>query len=131
MAGLARAAPGQVRADGYTIYYNALSGDALPLASTRAHGLRHTSDQGLVTIAVNSGQGDTGSNVPLTVSGHAATLLGHPVPIKVRYIDDRRGNHSALVTFNVISNETVRFVLDVTPRGGSTTRLRFVHSYEP
>lgn len=128
LVGLVHAAPGQRQAGDYTIYYNALSGADLPLVSTRAYGLRHTADQGLVTIAVND---RSGANVPLTVSGHASTLLGARVPIKIRYVNDGHGNHSVLVTFGVSSNQTLRFDLDVTPRGGTTTHLHFVHSYMP
>ncbi len=130
MPGTAQA--GEVQSGEYTIHYNALSGDALPLASTRAHGLRHASDQGLVTIAVNLGEPDTGANVPFRVSGHAVTLLGKPVPLAFRHVDDGHGNHSVLVVFDVPGSETLRFDLDVTPQGTSApTHLRFVHSYEP
>lgn len=119
------AAPGSLRAGDYTIHYNALSGNALPPVSTRAYGLRHDAGQGLVTITVNT---KAGATVPLTVTGQASTLLGRTIPIKVRYIDDKTG-HSALVTFNVGDNQTIRFDLDVTPQNASTTHLRLVHTY--
>lgn len=129
--GIAQAGPGQVQGNGYTIHYNALSGDALPLVSTRAHGLRHASDQGLVTITVNAGDADTGANVPFDVGGHASTLLGTPVPLTFRHVNDVHGNHSVLVVFTVSGGETVRFDLDVTPQDAATTHLHFIHSYQP
>ncbi|HET6586815.1 MAG TPA: DUF4426 domain-containing protein [Oleiagrimonas sp.] len=131
LPGGALAYPGTVQSGQYTIHYNALSGDALPLASTRAYGLRHASDQGLVVIAVNKGDPDTGTNVPFGVSGHAATLLGKPVPLTFRHVDDGHDHHSVLVVFTVSSGETLRFDLDVTPQDAGTTHLHFVHSYEP
>lgn len=132
LAGAAIAAPDNQRAGDYTIHYNALSADALPLVSTRAYGLRHDADQGLVTITVNANAapGKVGTTVPLTVSGHASTLLGHAVALKVHYVDDPSG-HSALVIFNVSGNQTIRFDLDVTPRGAPTTHLQFMHTYKP
>lgn len=129
-AGIAQAGPGQVRGDGYTIHYNALSGDALPLVSTRTYGLRHSADQGLVTITVNAG-GAGGANVPFDAGGHASTLLGKPVPLTFRHVNDIHGNHSVLVVFDVSGGETVRFDLDVTPQDAATTHLHFIHSYEP
>lgn len=131
LPGSALANPGTVQSGHYTIHYNALSGDALPLASTRAYGLRHASDQGLVIIAVNKGDPDTGANAPFSVSGHAATLLGKPVPLAFRHVDDGHGHHSALVVFTVSGGETLRFDLAVTPQDAGTTHLRFVHSYGP
>ena len=130
-AGIAQAGPGQVRGDGYTIHYNALNGNALPLVSTRAHNLRHSADQGLVIITVNTGDADTGANVPFDASGHAATLLGKPVPLTFRHVNDIHGHHSVLVVFTVSGGETVRFDLDVTPQDASATHLHFIHSYEP
>lgn len=130
LAGMAHAAPDSLRAGNYTVHYNALSGDTLPLVSTRAYGLRHASDQGLVIITVNAGADASRTSVPLTVAGHAATLLGHAVPIKVRYINDQSG-HSALVTFTVSGSQSIRFDLDVTPQGAPTTQLQFVHTYKP
>ena len=130
VTGAAAGAPDSQRAGDYTIHYNALSGDALPVVSTRAYGLRHDASQGLVTITVNAGPGAAGATLPLTVTGRAATLLGRTIPIKVRYIDDKTG-HSALVTFDIHGSQSIRFDLDVTPQNASTTHLRFVHTYTP
>lgn len=125
------AIPGTLRAGHYTIYYNAFTGSDLPLASTRAYALRHAPDQGVVNITVTAGPADTSPNVAATVTGRATTLLGAPVHMTVRYVHDPAGNESALLTFTLSPPQTIRFTLDVTPRGGPTTRLVFVHSYAP
>jgi hypothetical protein len=131
IAASAYARPGEVRAGHYTIYYNTLTANALPEVSAHAYGLRHRADQGLVTLAVNMGDGATGHNVPFTVSGKARTLLDQPVPLTIRYFNDEHGNHAALVLFTVHGGETVRFKLEVTPPHGRATELRFVHSFGP
>lgn len=130
MPGSAHASPGQVQSGKVTIYYNALSGNALPVQSTRAHGLRHAADQGIVVITASRGQGADSANVPITVSGQASTLLGHPVPLTFRHIDEH-GNLSTLVVFDLSGAQTVRFDLTVTPQDAPTKHLHFMHNYEP
>ena len=130
LPGSVHASPGQVQSGKITIYYNALSGDALPVQSTRTHNLRHASSQGIVIITASHGQGADSINVPVTVSGEASTLLGHQVPLTFRHFNEH-GNLSTLVVFDLSGAQTVRFDLTVTPQGAPTTHLHFVHDYEP
>ncbi len=126
----ATANAGSVRSGGCTIHYNALSGDALPLVSTRAYGLRHTSDQGIVVISARCRHGTGSINVPVAASGHATTLLGRKVKLNFRRVGKRDG-YSTLATFGVSNGETLRFDIDVTPRDAPVRHLRFMHEYVP
>ena len=127
-APLSLAANGQQQVGDYTIYYNALSADALPAATMRTHGLTHSATQGLVVISVSRGNGANAVEVAAQVSGRAKTLLGKPLPLHFRNIDDN-GSLSTLGSFTVPGTDTVRFELDVTPQGGPTTHLQFTHDY--
>lgn len=124
----ALAAPGELTTPHYTVHYNALSGAALPEVSTRTYGLRHSADQGLVTVTANANDARQ-ANLPFALQGHASTLLGASIPLKIRYVHDDGDGFSALVTFRITASQTVHFVLDVTPYGGKTSRLDFSHDY--
>lgn len=117
---------GSVRNGEVTIYYNALTGAALPLVSTQAYRLRHDANQGLVVITANRGS----SNLEVQVSGTARTLLGNKIKLQFRAVG-KPGQHSTLVIFDVHGHQTINFQLDVTPLGGETTHLRFTHQYQP
>jgi Domain of unknown function (DUF4426) len=109
-----------------TIRYNALSADALPEASAKAYGLEHSAGQGLVNVLV-SRDGD-GSGVAAKVSGKAMTLLGAPVPIKFRIVNES-GSQSYLGTFQVPGPGALHFVLSVTPVGEATQTIDFTQDF--
>lgn len=119
---------GSVRSGDVTIYYNALSGNALPKTSTDAYGIRHALDQGLVIIAASRGVGSHAVNVPLTVHGKATTLLGRKIKLRFHAINED-GNLSTLATFDIGAHETVTFDISVTTPDGVTTPLHFTHTY--
>jgi hypothetical protein len=109
-----------------TIRYNALSADALPEASARAYGLQHSAGQGMVNVLVSRSGDDTG--VAAKVSGKAMTLLGAPVPIKFRTVNES-GSQSYLGTFAVPGPGALHFVLTVTPTGEATQTIDFTQDF--
>lgn len=119
---------GSVRSGEVTIYYNALSGNDLPKASTDAYGLRHAADQGIVIIAASRGNGSNAINVPVTVTGTATTLLGRKIRLRFHAINEN-GELSTLATFDIGDHETVNFEITVTTADRATTPLHFTHAY--
>lgn len=116
------------QAGDFTIYFNALTTDALPASQAQAYGLPHSARQGLVVVSVSHGSGAASTEVPATVTGTASTLLGAPVKLTFRNVDDG-GHPSTLGTFTVPGPGTVRFDLMVRPEGGPATPLQFTHDY--
>lgn len=120
--------PGVTHAGAFTIRYNALAANALPPEATDSLQLPHSARQGIVNVVVTRGAGYTAPSVPSQVSGHATTGTGAAVPIRFRTITDANGT-SYLGTFHVPGTDTLRFDLDVTPRGGSTRHIHFRQSF--
>lgn len=119
---------GETTAGVYTIRYNALSANFLPQSTTDKLGIGRSLDQGVINITVLKGEGAKAASVPAQVTGTATTLTGSPVVIDFQQITDS-GGQSWIGSFKVPGNDTLRFDLDVTPEGGSTSQIRFTHDY--
>lgn len=129
LAALPALAPaGETVAGAYTIRYNALSSNFLPPATTDKLGIERSLKQGLVNVSVLEGEGATASSVPAEVDGHATTLTGSRVDIRFSRVSDS-GGESWIGTFRIPGTDTLRFDLDVTPRGAPTTHVTFTHDY--
>lgn len=111
-----------------TIRCNALSASHLPRASTQALGVAHKADQGLLNVVITRGTGIDALSVPADVSARAMTSNGSPVAIKVRSVRDS-GGISYVGTFHVPATDTLRFDVDVTPRGDTTRHLHFRQAF--
>jgi Domain of unknown function (DUF4426) len=120
------AADNVVQVGDVTIRYNALSADALPEASAKAYGLEHSAGQGLVNVLISRGGDESG--VAAKVSGKAMTLLGTPVAIKFRAVNES-GSQSYLGTFAVPGPGALHFVLTVTPTGEATQTIDFTQDF--
>ncbi|MBB3227352.1 hypothetical protein FHW69_001975 [Luteibacter sp. Sphag1AF] len=117
---------GEVRSGEVVVRYNALPTANLPAESARRYGLVRSQDQGLVIVAVSRASDD--GDVAATVSGRASTLIGSPVPVTFRRVEES-GSVSWLGTFQVPSPGALRFSLDVTPTGAATQHVEFVQDF--
>ncbi|TCV94189.1 uncharacterized protein DUF4426 [Luteibacter rhizovicinus] len=121
-----RAHAGEQVGGANVIRYNALATSNLPAASAQRYGLTRAEDQGIVIVAVARGSDD--GDVPATVEGRAMTLIGAPVPIAFRRVEDA-GTVSWLGTFRIPSPGALHFVLTVTPRGSATETVDFTQDF--
>ncbi|HEY4144242.1 DUF4426 domain-containing protein [Pinirhizobacter sp.] len=125
LAFLALAGPAladEMRAGEFIVRYNALSADGLPAASAKAQGVAHTPEQGLLNVSASRIAND--DSVEATVKAKVTTLTGDNVPITIRKISEG-GSTTYLGTFTVPNSGSLHFVLDVTPRGGTTQHAEF------
>lgn len=111
-----------------TIRYNALPATALPASSAQQLGIRHDSHQGLLNILVTRGKDGAETSLPADIQARAMTENGSPVRIRVREVKDDNGI-SYLGTFTVRHSGTLRFDLDVTPRGAASQHIQFQHAF--
>lgn len=111
-----------MRAGDFIVRYNALSADGLPAASAKAQGVAHTPEQGLLNVSASRIAND--ESVEATVKAKVTTLTGENVPITVRKISEG-GSTTYLGTLTVPSSGSLRFSLDVTPKGGTTQHAEF------
>ncbi len=125
--GLATPAPAaELRADGYTIHYNALSAGFLPQNVVDQLAINPDTPTGVVNITVVD---DKGRAVDADVHGNARTLTGQKVSIDFQRIEDA-GGASWLGVFEIPGKHaSLRFKLAVTPTGGDTQLIEFVHDF--
>ncbi len=119
---------GETTAGAYTIRYNALTANFLPKTTTDRLGIESSLHQGVVNVTVLKGSGAAATSVPAQVTGKAATLTGTKVPIRFQRVTDR-GGESWIGSFRVPGNDTLRFNLDVAPKGGPATHVQFTHDF--
>ncbi|RAP58547.1 DUF4426 domain-containing protein [Oleiagrimonas sp. MCCC 1A03011] len=110
------------------IRYNALPATALPAASAKQLGVAHDRRQGLLNVLITRGKDGTETSLPADITARAMTENGSPVRIRVREVKDDNGI-SYLGTFTIRHSGTLRFDLDVTPRGAASQHIQFQHTF--
>lgn len=118
------ATAGEKTSGAYTIHYNALPTRSLPAESAARYDLAREPNQGMLIVTVL----DDSGNTPAKVTGHASTLTGEEVAIAFHSVA-AGSSMSTLGTFTIPGSGTLRFELEVTPRDGKATKLRFVQDF--
>ena len=125
---VALAGSGEWRKGDLGIRYNALPATALPAASAKQLGVPHDSRHGLLNVLVTRGKAGSETSLPADVQARAMTENGTPVRIRVRTVKDDNGI-SYLGVFTIAHSGTLRFDLDVTPRGEASQHIQFKHTF--
>ena len=112
---------------GYTIHHNAFTTDMLSPAVASAYRFQRSKNRGMLNVSVIKDIPDTlGESVAADVKAHASNLTGQTREIPMREIQDADAIYY-VGDFRVANQETLDFVLTVTPKGSPrayTAKLR-------
>ncbi len=112
---------------GYTIHHNAFTTDMLSPAVASAYRFQRSKNRGMLNVSViKETPGSLGESVAAEVKVHASNLTGQTRDIPMREIQDAEAIYY-VGDFRVANQETLDFVLEVTPKGAPksyTARLR-------
>jgi hypothetical protein len=102
---------------GYTIHHNALTTDSLPPQVAKTYNIQRSKNRGMLNVSVIKDEANTtGQPVKATVKASATNLTGQSRAINLREI--REGEAIYYIgDFRVANQETLNFVLEVTPDG--------------
>ncbi len=112
---------------GHTIHHNAFTTDMLSPAVASAYRFQRSKNRGMLNVSVIKDiPGTLGESVAADVKVHTANLTGQTREIPMREIQDADAIYY-VGDFRVANQETLDFVLTVTPKGAPrsyTAKLR-------
>ncbi len=120
-AALPALAENSTKASGYVIHHNAFSADTLSPDVAKAYGIQRSKYRGLLNVSVIKEEaGTTGTSTAAQVEVNTVNLTGQKSRIPMRELKDK-GAIYYVGEFPVHDQQTINFVLDVTPEGSTET----------
>ena len=114
-------AENSTKAGGYVIHHNAFSADTLSPDVAKAYGIQRSKYRGLLNVSVIKEEaGTTGASTPARVEVNTVNLTGQKSRIPMRELKDQGASYY-FGEFPVQDQQTVSFVIDVTPEGSTET----------
>lgn len=114
-------AENSTKAGGYVIHHNAFSADTLSPDVAKAYGIQRSKYRGLLNVSVIKEEaGTTGTPTPARVEVNTVNLTGQKSRISMRELKDQ-GAIYYIGELPVHDQQTVNFVIDVTPEGSTET----------
>ena len=116
---------------GYTVHHNAFTSDTLTPEVAKAYGFQRSKYRGLLNVSVIKDEaGTTGTSVPARVEAKILTLTGQSSDLPMREIKEQDEAVYYIGEYPVHDEQTINFVIEVTPEGGSDTyRMRMDHQF--
>ena len=131
LAPLSAAAENSTTMGGYTIHHNAFTSDTLTPEVAKAYGFQRSKYRGLLNVSVIKDKaGTTGTPVPARVEAKIVTLTGQSSRLPMREIKEQDEAVYYIGEFPVHNEQTINFVIDVTPQGVEETfTMRMDHQF--
>lgn len=111
----------------YVVHYNAFTSDTLSPDMARLYNITRSKNRALLNVVVlKKTNGALGEPVEAEVSGTATNLNAQMKKLVIRQVRESNSNHVYHISEIKVNNgETLDFVIDIRPEGGSSHTIRF------
>lgn len=114
-------AENSTKVGGYVIHHNAFTADTLNPDVAKSYGIQRSKYRGLLNVSViKEEQGTTGTSTAARVEVNTVNLTGQKSRIPMRELKDQ-GAIYYVGEFPVHDQQTINFLIDVTPEGSPET----------
>lgn len=115
-----RAAENSKRLGDYEVHYNAFNSSTLSAEVAKQYQITRGANQGVLNVAVRSGEGMAAKGVKASLSGKVRNLLGQSVTLNFKEVREGDAIYY-LAVFRFEDQDHLNFDLTVQPEGSTTS----------